>query len=47
MKNDYLRLLLTTEQKEFIQKKAKNEMRTMTAIINKALKETYKDYPIE
>lgn len=47
MKNDYIRIVTTKKQKEFIKEIAKNEMRTMTAIINKALKDKYPEYPID
>ena len=33
--------------KDFIQKTAKKEMRTMTALINKCIYNQYKDYPID
>ena len=47
MKDQYIRIMVTPEQKDFIQTKAQEEMRTMTAIINKSLKTTYNDYPID
>lgn len=46
MKDQYIRIMVTPEQKDFIQTKAQEEMRTMTAIINKSLKTTYNDYPV-
>ena len=39
--------MVTQEQKDFIQKTAKKEMRTMTALINKCIYNQYKDYPID
>lgn len=47
MKDKYIRIMVTPEQKEFIQTTAKKEMRTMTAIINKCISNQYKEYPIE
>lgn len=47
MKDQYIRIMVTQEQKNFIQKIAKNEMRTMTALINKCIYNQYKDYPID
>ena len=46
MKDKYIRIMVTPEQKDFIQKTAK-EMRTMTALINKCIYNQYKDYPID
>ena len=47
MKDQYVRIMVTQEQKDFIQKIAKEEMRTMTAVINKCIYNQYKNYPIE
>lgn len=47
MKSKYIRIMVTQEQKDFIQKTAKKEMRTMTALINKCIYNQYKDYPID
>lgn len=47
MKDKYIRIMVTQEQKDFIQKIAHDEMRTMTAIINKCLREKYPEYPVE
>lgn len=47
MKDQYIRIIVTQEQKDFIQKTAKKEMRTMTALINKCIYNQYKDYPID
>lgn len=47
MKDKYIRIMVTQEQKNFIQKIARDEMRTMTAIINKCLREKYPEYPVE
>lgn len=46
MKTDYIRIVLTKEQKKFIKKMANQEFRTMTSIINIALKNKYDDYPL-
>ena len=46
-KDQYIRIMVTPEQKDFIQKTAKKEMRTMTALINKSIYNQYKDYPID
>lgn len=47
MKDKYIRIMVTQEQKDFIQKTAKKEMRTMTALINKSIYNQYKEYPID
>lgn len=47
MKDEYIRIMVTKEQKNFIKEKAKEDVRTMTAVINKCIKEKYNDYPID
>ena len=39
MKDKYIRIMVTPEQKDFIQKTAKKEMRTMTALIKAVFKD--------
>ena len=42
MKDQYIRIMVKQEQKDFIQKTEKKEMRTMTALINKSIYNQYK-----
>ena len=38
---------LTDEQYEFLSKQSEKEFRTITSIVNLALKKLYPDYPVE
>lgn len=40
-------LRLTEEQYEFLLKQSEKEFRTITSIVNLALKKSYPDYPME
>lgn len=47
MKTDYIRIVLTKEQKDFLKNLSREEQRTMTAIVNMSIKNKYPKYPLE